>query len=46
MNERLFLALKVAIRDFVKTTQEDGWEAREIKKVIRHMARDTLKEYK
>ncbi len=46
MNERLFLALKRAIGDFVRTTRDDGWEERKIKKVIRHMARDTLKEYK
>lgn len=46
MNERLFLALKRAIRAFVKATRDAGWEERKTKKVIRHMTRDTLKEYK
>jgi len=46
MDEKLFLALKGTIRDFVRATRDDGWEERKIKKVIRHMARDTLKEYK
>jgi hypothetical protein len=46
MNEKLFLILKGAIRDFVRATRDAGWEERKTKKVIRHMTRDTLKKYK
>ena len=45
MEEKLFFVLKSAIRDFVKTAHNGGWEERKIKKVIRHMMRDALKKY-